>query len=61
MAASYSYDLRQKVIEAINKGMRKNIASQVFNLSHNTIDLRLKRREVTGDNLTINRHRRAKK
>lgn len=49
MAAPYSYDLRQKVMEAIDKGMRKSVASQVFNLSRNTIDLWLKRREVTGE------------
>jgi orotate phosphoribosyltransferase-like protein len=49
MAAAYSYDLRQKVLEAIDKGMRKSVASQVFNLSPNTIDWWLKRREVTGE------------
>ena len=49
MAAPYSYDLRQKVLEAIDKGMRKSEASRVFNLSRNTIDLWLKRRETTGD------------
>jgi transposase len=49
MAAPYSYDLRQKVIEAIDKGMRKSEASRIFNLSRNTIDLWLKRREATGE------------
>lgn len=49
MAAPYSYDLRQKVLEAIDKGMRKSEASQVFNLSRNTIALWLKRRETNGD------------
>lgn len=48
MAAPYSYDLRKKVIQAIDKGMRKSEASRVFNLSRNTIDLWLKRREETG-------------
>ena len=46
MAAPYSYDLRQKVIEAIDKGMRKSEAARVFNVSRNTIDLWLKRREA---------------
>ncbi len=49
MAAPYSYDLRQKVIQAIDNGMRKSEASRVFALSRNTIDLWLKRRETTGE------------
>lgn len=49
MAAPYSYDLRQKVIQTIDKGMRKSEASRVFNLSRNTIDLWLLRREATGE------------
>jgi transposase len=48
MADPYSYDLRQKVIEAIDRGMRKSEAAKVFNISRNTIDLWLKRREATG-------------
>lgn len=47
MAAPYSYDLRRKVIQAIDNGMRKSEASRVFGLSRNTIDLWLKRRETT--------------
>ena len=50
MAKPYSYDLRQKVIEAIEQdGLKKNEASQLFNISRNTIDLWLKRRAETGD------------
>lgn len=49
MAAPYSYDLRQKVIQAIEHGMRKSEASRVFNLSRNTIDLWLKRRASSGE------------
>lgn len=50
MTRPYSYDLRQKVIEAIEQnGMKKSEASQIFNLSRNTIDLWLKRRTETGD------------
>ena len=47
MAAPYSYDLRQKVIQAIDNGMGKSEASRVFGLRRNTIDLWLKRRETT--------------
>ena len=48
MAAPYSYDLRQKVIQAIDNGMSKSEAARVFALSRNTLDLWLKRRETTG-------------
>jgi len=49
MAAPYSYDLRQKVIKALDGGMKKSEAAKVFSLSRNTIDLWLKRRETTGE------------
>jgi len=50
MPKPYSYDLRQKVIQAIElDGMKKSEASQMFNISRNTIDLWLKRLDVTGD------------
>jgi len=50
MAKAYSYDLRQKVIEAIElDGIKKSEASELFNISRNTIDLWLKRRGQTGD------------
>jgi transposase len=50
MPNAYTYDLRQKVIQAIERdGMKKGEASQVFNISRNTINLWLKRLAVTGD------------
>jgi transposase len=50
MANPYSYDLRQKVIQALElDGMKKSEAAQVFQISRNTIDLWLKRRTETGD------------
>lgn len=50
MAKPYSYDLRQKVINAIElDGMKKSEAAQVFQLSRNTIELWLKRKAQTGD------------
>ena len=49
MPLPYSYDLRTKVVEAIERGMKKTEASQVFNLSRNTINLWLKRQAATGD------------
>jgi transposase len=40
MAKPYSDDLRQKVIQAIKlDGLKKSEASQLFNISRNTIDL----------------------
>lgn len=50
MPKPYSYDLRQKVINAIElDGMNKSEAAQVFQLSRNTINLWLKRQAETGD------------
>jgi transposase len=50
MPKPYSYDLRQKVMQAIEMdGLRKNEASQLFDISRNTINLWFERREETGD------------
>lgn len=49
MPAPYSYDLRIKVIEAIDRGMGKTQASKTFNISRNTINLWLNQRKQTGD------------
>lgn len=50
MAKPYSYDFRQKVIQAIQlDGLKKIEASELFNISRNTIDLWLKRQAETGD------------
>lgn len=50
MAKPYSYDLRRKIIQAIQQdGLKKSEASELFNISRNTIDLWLKRQAETGD------------
>ena len=50
MAKPYDYDLRQKVIQAIERdGLPKSKASKLFGISRNTIDLGFKRRAETGD------------
>ena len=49
MPSPYSYDLRKKVIEAIDGGMKKKQASKIFKISRNTINLWLRKREETGD------------
>jgi transposase len=49
MAAPYSYDLRQKAIEAVKGGERKTDVAQMLNISRNTLNLWLKREEETGD------------
>ena len=51
MPAPYSYDLRRKVIEAIDGGMGKTQASKIFKISRNTINLWLHKRQETGDYL----------
>lgn len=55
MPAPYSDDLRQKALDAIDCGNRKSHISQMLNISRNTIDLWLKRREATGS-ATPRRH-----
>jgi transposase-like protein len=50
MAKPYSYDFRQKVIQAIElDGLKKREASELFNISRNTINLWLQRKAETGD------------
>jgi transposase len=50
MAKAYSYDLRQKVMQAIElDGMKKSEASELFNISRNTINLWFQRKAATGD------------
>ncbi len=50
MPKPYSYDLRQKVIQAIKLDCFKiSEASQIFNINRNTIRLWLKRERETGD------------
>jgi transposase len=48
MPAAYSDDLREKVVAAIDRGERKSHVSQMFNLSRDTIDRWLQRRQTTG-------------
>ena len=48
MPSSYSEDLRQKAITAVERGERKTNVSQMFNISRNTLDLWLKRKEELG-------------
>jgi transposase len=50
MAKPYSYDLRQKVMDAIElDGLKKSEASELFNISRNTINLWFQRKAQTGD------------
>ena len=58
MANPYSYDLRPKVIEAIElNGMKRCEASEFFNISRNTINTWFQRRRETGDfNAKIRAH-----
>ena len=48
MPAPYSEDLRAKVMAAIARGEKKSQVSRMFNISRDSIDRWLKRREVTG-------------
>lgn len=58
MAKPYSYDFRQKVIQALElDGLKKSEVSELFNISRNTIDLWLKRQTETGDFQELPKHR----
>ena len=48
MSSSYSEDLRQKAITAVERGERKTNVCQTFNISRNTLDLWLKRKQELG-------------
>lgn len=48
MASPYSDDLRQKAVDAVERGERKSQVCRLFNISRNTLDLWLKRRQHTG-------------
>lgn len=48
MPAPYSEDLREKVMTALDRGEKKSHVSRMFNISRDTIDRWLKRRERTG-------------
>lgn len=58
MSGSYSDDLRQKVLDAVDSGYRKTHVSRLFNISRNTIDLWLKRRQETGSVSAMRTYRR---
>ncbi len=63
MPAPYSYDLRTKAIEAVQRGESKSSVCRTLKISRNTLDLWLKRKEATGDYQAItgfqtgNRHK----
>jgi transposase len=48
MPAPYSEDLRQKAVEAVDRGEAKCQICRTLHISRNTLDLWLKRREETG-------------
>lgn len=48
MAAPYSDDLRQKAIDAVDRGERKSQVCRLLKLSRNTLDTWLKLRQQTG-------------
>lgn len=48
MPGAYSNDLREKALAAVAAGERKSHVSRMFNISRNTLDLWIKRKESTG-------------
>jgi len=49
MPNPYSYDLREKAINAVDRGHSKSNVCRMFKISRNTLYLWLKLREQTGD------------
>lgn len=50
MGKAYSYDFRQKVMQAIElDGYKKSAVSEMFHISRNTINLWCQRKSATGD------------
>jgi len=58
MPAAYSDDLRAKVLAAVDRGEKKSHVSRMFNISRNTLDLWLKRRQKTGKAAPIRHYHR---
>lgn len=49
MPSPYDYDLRLKAIAAVEKGEKKITVCRLLEISRNTLDLWIKRKEETGD------------
>lgn len=49
MSAPYSYDLREKAVEAYHRGEKKVSICRLMHISRNTLDLWLQRERETGD------------
>ena len=54
MPRPYSYELRQKAIASVERGEKKTVICRILNISRNTLDLWLKRKNETGDFAAIN-------
>ena len=49
MPSPYSYDLRSKAIEAVERGEKKAAVCRTFGIGRNTLHLWIKRKQETGD------------
>ena len=58
MQAFCGNKIRQKAVEAVDRGERKSHVSKIFNISRNTLDLWLKQRAQTGSYNTKTNYRR---
>ncbi len=48
MPAPYSTDLREKAVNAVEKGEKKSYICRTLNISRNTLDLWIKKKKQTG-------------
>src|SRR4028119_812260 len=58
MPAPYSEDIRQKAVAAVERKERKTDVSRMLNISRNTLDLWLKRKEQIGSCQAITHYQR---
>jgi transposase len=56
MSSPYSEDLRQKALAAVERGEGKTNVSRMLNISRNTLDLWLQRKEQTGNGRAITQY-----
>ncbi len=56
MPAPYSYDLRIKAVNAVDRGERKINVCRTLNLSRNRLDTWLKIREKTGKDIVMEKY-----
>lgn len=61
MPAPYSIDLREKAVNAVEKGERKSHVCRTLNISRNSLDLWIKKKKETGSVAPVTNYHRGLK